>query len=133
MLRDGWILTGDVVTMSPDGFFTLIDRKRDVILASGFSIFPSEVEEAACQHPDIQECVVIGVPDAYRGETVKAYVVPRPGMWLTADEVQDHCAQRLAAYKVPKLVEMRDDLPRSIIGKPLRRVLREQHAVATGG
>ncbi|HEX6935182.1 MAG TPA: AMP-binding protein [Actinomycetes bacterium] len=130
MLRDGWILTGDVVTMSPDGFFTIIDRKRDVILASGFSIFPSEVEDAVCEHPDIAECVVVGVPDPYRGETVKAYVVPRPGTWLVADQVQDHCAERLAAYKVPKLVEVRDELPRNIIGKPLRRVLREQHMAA---
>jgi long-chain acyl-CoA synthetase len=131
MLHRGWILTGDVVTMSPDGFFTIIDRKRDVILASGFSIFPSEVEDVVGEHPDVQDCVVIGVPDPYRGETVKAYVVPRPGMWLTASQVQDHCAQRLAAYKVPKLVEMRDELPRNIIGKPLRRVLREEHAAGT--
>lgn len=130
MLRDGWICTGDIVTMSPDGFFSIIDRKRDVILASGFSIFPSEVEDAATEHPDIVECVVIGVPDDYRGETVKAYIVPRPGTWLCAEEVQDHCAQRLAPYKVPKLVEVRDELPRSIIGKPLRRVLREEHAAA---
>ncbi|MGH8969047.1 MAG: AMP-binding protein [Actinomycetes bacterium] len=128
MLHKGWILTGDVVTMGPDGFFTIIDRKRDVILASGFSIFPSEVEDAVCEHPDVAECVVIGVPDDYRGETVKACVVPRPGMWLVAEQVQDHCAQLLSAYKVPKLVEMRDELPRNIIGKPLRRVLREEHA-----
>lgn len=130
MLRDGWLLTGDIVTMSPDGFFTLVDRKRDIIVASGFSIFPSEIEDVVCEHPEVKECVVIGVPDDYRGETVKAYVVPQPGHWLIAEQVQDHCAARLAAYKVPKLVEVRDDLPRSIIGKPLRRVLREEHLAA---
>ena len=133
VLRDGWILTGDIVTMSPDGFFTIIDRKRDVILASGFSIFPSEVEDAICEHPEVAECVVVGVPDDYRGETVKAYVVPRHGTWLVPEQVIDHAAERLAAYKVPKLVEVRDELPRSIIGKPLRRVLLEEHLARSAG
>lgn len=128
MLRDGWILTGDVVTMSPDGFFTIIDRKRDIILASGFSIFPSEIEDVLLEHPDVADCVVIGVPDPYRGETVKAYVVPRAGRHIDEQHLEIHCEQRLSAYKVPKLFEVRDDLPRNIIGKPLRRVLREEHA-----
>jgi long-chain acyl-CoA synthetase len=127
MLRDGWLLTGDIAVMSPAGYFTVIDRKRDVINASGFSIFPSEIEDALLEHPSIAECAVVGVPDAYRGETVKAYVVSRPGTVLTLSEVEQYCAERLAAYKTPKLVEFREELPRNMLGKVLRRVLREEH------
>ncbi|MGH8868809.1 MAG: AMP-binding protein [Actinomycetes bacterium] len=127
MLRDGWLLTGDICVMSPGGYFTVIDRKRDVIMASGFSIFPSEIEDALLEHPGIAECAVVGVPDPYRGETVKACIVTGPGQVLTAYEVEQHCAARLTAYKVPKIVEFREDLPKNMIGKVLRRVLREEH------
>jgi long-chain acyl-CoA synthetase len=131
MLMGGWLRTGDIAVMSPDGFFTIIDRKRDVIVASGFSIYPSEIEDVIRLHPAVEDCAVIGVPDEYRGETVKACVVVRQGMRLTEAELRQHCAAQLTGYKVPKIYEMRADLPRNMLGKVLRRILREEHALAT--
>ncbi|MQA86613.1 MAG: AMP-binding protein [Streptosporangiales bacterium] len=127
VLHFGWIRTGDVAMMSPDGYFTLIDRKRDVIMVSGFSVFPSEIEDVILEHPAVKDCAVIGVPDQYRGENVKAYVILSPGHDLTTEELKEHCARYLVAYKVPRLVEVREDLPRNMLGKVLRRVLREEH------
>jgi len=127
MTRDGWLLTGDIAVMSPGGYFTVIDRKRDVIVASGFSIFPSEIEDVLMEHAGVADCAVIGVPDPYRGETVKACLVTHPGQVVTAGELEAHCVQRLAPYKVPKIMEFRDDLPRNMLGKVLRRVLRDEH------
>ncbi|NUR29077.1 MAG: AMP-binding protein [Catenulispora sp.] len=127
-LRNGWLYTGDIAVMSPDGYVTLIDRKRDVVIASGFSIYPSEIEDVLREHPAVYDAAVIGVPDAYRGETVKAVVQLAEGMSVTAAELDVFCHQHLAPYKVPKLFAFRDDLPRNMIGKVLRRVLREEHA-----
>lgn len=127
VLRGGWVHTGDIAFMSPDGFFTLIDRKRDVIMVSGFSVFPSEIEDVIRTHPAVQDCAVIGIPDQYRGETVKACVIVEPGYGLTDEDLQAHCARHLVNYKVPSLVEARDELPRNMLGKVLRRVLREEH------
>jgi long-chain acyl-CoA synthetase len=128
MLRDGWLHTGDIAMMDEDGFVTIVDRKRDVILASGFSIFPSEIEDVLAEHPAVEECAVVGVPHFYRGETVKAYVVVRAGCEdVSEDELRRFCAHRLVAYKVPAQVEFRPDLPRNLIGKVLRRVLRAEH------
>jgi long-chain acyl-CoA synthetase len=123
---DGYLRTGDISVMDADGYFSIIDRKKEMIIAGGFNVYPSEVEAVLYRHPAVAECAVAGVPDAYRGETVKAYVVVRPGLELTTDEVIAHCRRELAAYKVPKLVEFRADLPRTMIGKVLRRVLVEQ-------
>lgn len=123
----GWVRTGDIAFMSPDGFFTLIDRKRDVIMVSGFSVFPSEIEEIIREHRSIEDCAVIGVPDSRRGEAVTACVVVREGSELTEDGLRAHCAERLVNYKVPTRVEFRDDLPRNMLGKVLRRVLRDEH------
>ncbi|WP_063774176.1 AMP-binding protein [Streptacidiphilus rugosus] len=128
MLHDHWLFTGDIAVMSPDGFVTVIDRKRDVIIASGFSIFPTEIEEVLLAHPAVADAAVVGVPDAYRGETVKACVIVRPGSRLTERSLIEYCAARLTGYKVPKIVEFRvDPLPRNMLGKVLRRVLRDEH------
>jgi long-chain acyl-CoA synthetase len=123
LLDDGWLLTGDVAAMDDDGFFRIVDRKKDLIIAGGFNIYPAEVESVIGGLDGVAECVVAGLPDRYRGETVKAYVVCRDGVELTADAVQDHCAARLSAYKVPKVVDFRDELPRTAVGKALRRTL----------
>ena len=128
MLHDGWLFTGDIAVMSPDGYVTVIDRKRDVIIASGFSVFPSEVEEVLLAHPAVADAAVVGVPDSYRGETVKACVIVREGCGLSERTLIGYCSERLAAYKVPKIVEFRvDPLPRNLLGKVLRRVLRDEH------
>ncbi|WP_344668028.1 AMP-binding protein, partial [Catenulispora yoronensis] len=136
-LRNGWLYTGDIGVMSPDGYVTLIDRKRDVVIASGFSIYPSEVEDVLREHPAVYDAAVIGVPDAYRGETVKAVVQVAEGMGggvgVSAEELDVFCHQHLAPYKVPKIFVFRDELPRNMIGKVLRRVLREEDAVERGG
>ncbi|MFC1412579.1 AMP-binding protein [Streptacidiphilus sp. N1-12] len=127
MLHDGWLFTGDIAVMGPDGYVTVIDRKRDVIIASGFSVFPSEIEEVLLAHPAVADAAVVGVPDAYRGETVKACVIVREGARLTEGALIGYCAERLTAYKVPKIVEFRvDPLPRNLLGKVLRRVLRDE-------
>ncbi|MEY9966117.1 long-chain acyl-CoA synthetase [Streptacidiphilus sp. MAP12-16] len=129
MLHDGWLFTGDIAVMSPDGYVTVIDRKRDVIIASGFSVFPSEIEDVLLAHPAVAEAAVVGVPDAYRGETVKACVIVREGSRLTEGALIAYCAERLTGYKVPKIVEFRSDpLPRNLLGKVLRRVLRDEQA-----
>ena len=130
MLHDGWLHTGDIAVMDADGFVTIVDRKRDVILASGFSIFPTEIEDVLAEHPAVAECAVAGVPHFYRGETVKAFVVLEPGASVSEDELRGFCSARLAAYKVPSSFEFRADLPRNMLGKVLRRVLRDEHKAA---
>ena len=123
---DGYVLTGDVAVMDEDGFFSIVDRKKELIIAGGFNIYPSEVEEVLFGMPGVADAVVIGVPDKYRGETVKAFIVKAAGSDMTADDVTAHCAASLAAYKVPKLIEFRKELPRTVVGKVLRRVLVEE-------
>src|SRR4051812_750052 len=130
---DGYILTGDVAVMDEDGFFAIVDRKKELIIAGGFNIYPSEVEEVLFQLPGVQDAVVIGVPDKYRGETVKAFIVKAPGAKLTEDDVIAEASGSLSAYKVPKLVEFRDELPRTTVGKVLRRVLVEEERAKAAG
>ncbi len=125
-LRDGWLYTGDIAVRDEDDYFFIVDRKKDMIIAGGFNIYPREIDEVLFKHPKVQEGVSVGISDKYRGETVKAYVVLKPGETATAEEIVTFCAERLAAYKVPKLVEFRDSLPKSVIGKVLRKVLREE-------
>ena len=132
--EDGYLLTGDVAVMDEDGFFSIVDRKKELIIAGGFNIYPSEIEEVLFGLDGVADAVVIGVPDKYRGETVKAFVVRASGSSLSEDEVVAHCAKNLTAYKVPKLVEFRDALPRTVVGKVLRRVLvEEERAKAEAG
>ncbi len=128
VIHDGWLRTGDVVRMDADGFFYMIDRRKDMIDVSGFKVLPREVEEVLLMHPKIREAVVAGVPDAYRGETVKAYVVLRAGEHASQEEIVEFCRLHLAAFKVPRKVDFRDELPKSMVGKYLRRVLIEQEA-----
>jgi long-chain acyl-CoA synthetase len=132
LLGDGWLLTGDIAQMDEDGFFTIVDRKKDLVIAGGFNIYPAEVETVILGLQGVADCCVIGLPDRYRGETVKAYVVLRPGAELTEDAVRDHCAAVLSAYKVPRAVEFRDDLPRSAVGKALRRLLVAEEMAKEG-
>jgi long-chain acyl-CoA synthetase len=124
VLHDGWLYTGDVARKDADGYYYIVDRKKDMIIAGGYNIYPREVEEVLWEFPKIMEAAVIGVPDSYRGETVKAFVVLQPGVSATADEIIAFCRERLAAYKVPRLVVFRDSLPKSGVGKYLRRALR---------
>ncbi len=133
VLHDGWLRTGDVARMDADGYFTIVDRRKEMIDASGFKVFPREVEEVLLLHPAVREAVVAGVPDAYRGETVKAFVVLRPGHAATAEEVTAFCRLHLAAFKIPRQVEFRAELPKSLVGKYLRRVLVEQERSRVDG
>ena len=133
VLHDGWLRTGDIARMDEDGFFYAIDRRKDMIDASGFKVLPREVEEVLLMHPKIHEAVVAGVPDAYRGETVKAFVVLRPGEHASADEIIDFCRLHLAPFKVPRKVDFRTELPKSMVGKYLRRVLVQEEAGASEG
>jgi long-chain acyl-CoA synthetase len=126
VLQDGWLLTGDMAVMDEEGYFSIVDRKKDLIIAGGFNIYPREVEEVLYEHPKILEVCVAGVPDSYRGEVVKAFVVLRSGEQATADEIREFAKTRLAAYKVPRSVEFRDELPKTLIGKVLRRALVEE-------
>ena len=130
-MRDGWFYTGDIATMDEDGYFTIVDRKKDMILASGLNVYPREVEEVLYEHPAVLEAGVIGVPDPYRGESVKAYVVLKPGASATAEELEAYCREHLSAYKVPHAFEFRDTLPKSGVGKVLRRVLVEEERQRT--
>ncbi len=133
VLCDGWLHTGDLAVQDEDGFFRVVARKKDVIIASGYNVYPHEIEEVLQEHPAVREAAVIGVPNAYRGETVKAFVVLRAGQGATEEEIIAFSRRRLAPYKVPKIVEFREDLPRTLIGKVLRRALRqEQQPAATG-
>ena len=124
--EEGWLHTGDIARMDEEGYFYIVDRKKDIIIASGYNIIPREVEEVLYMHPKVLEAVVAGVPDPYRGETVKAYIVLKPGEQATEEEIIAFCREHLAPYKVPKLVEFRSELPKSQVGKFLRRVLVEE-------
>ncbi len=125
-LRDGWLYTGDIATMDEDGYFYIVGRKKEMIIAGGYNIYPIEVEEVIYQHPAVAEACVFGVPDPYRGETVKAAVVLKDGAHATEEELIDWCQERLAKYKVPRSVEFREQLPKSTVGKILRRKLVEE-------
>jgi len=126
VLRGGWLLTGDMAVMDGEGYFQIVDRKKDLIIAGGFNVYPREVEEVLSEHPKIEEVCVAGVPDSYRGEVVKAFVVLRQGEEVTTEEIRSFAKERLAAYKVPRAVEFRDELPKTLIGKVLRRALVEE-------
>jgi long-chain acyl-CoA synthetase len=129
---DGWLYTGDIAKMDDDGYFYIVDRKKDLIIASGYNIVPREVEEVLFMYPKVQEAVVVGIPHSVRGETVKAYVVLKEGQAASADEIIGFCKQNLAAYKVPTVVEFRSELPKSMVGKFLRRVLLEEEKQKMG-
>ncbi len=122
-----WLYTGDIGRMDEDGYFYIVDRKKELIKPGGFQVWPREVEEAISDHPKVLEVGVAGIPDPYRGETVKAWVVVKEGETLTEDEVKEFAKEKLAKYKVPTHVEFRDELPKTTVGKILRRELVRQH------
>ncbi len=126
VLRDGWLYTGDMACMDEDGFFYIVDRKKDMIKTKGENVYPREVEEVLFQHPKVQDAVVVGIPDHFSGEIIKAYLVLKEGESATDGEVVTFCKERLAKFKVPKAVEFRTELPKTIIGKVLRRVLLDE-------
>ncbi len=126
VLSDGWFLTGDIAKMDEDGYFYIVDRKKDMINVGGFKVYPREVEDLLFEHPDIKEAGVVGIPDQFSGEAVKAFVVLKdPSKKTTEQEVVDFCMKRIAKFKVPKEVEFVPELPKTLIGKVLRRKLRE--------
>jgi len=123
---DGWMRTGDIASMDEQGYFYIVDRKKDMILSAGYNVYPREVEEVLYQHPKVQEAAVIGLPDGIRGERITAYIKLVPGETATPAEIRGFCRERLAPYKQPRKVIFRDDLPKSLAGKVLRRQLREE-------
>ena len=127
-IKDGWLSTGDIVVQDEDDYFTIVDRKKDMIIAGGYNIYPREIDEVLYQHPKVADAVAVGIADDYRGETVKAFVVAKEGETLTEEEIIKFCKQKLAAYKAPKIVELRSELPKSAVGKILRNVLRDEEA-----
>jgi long-chain acyl-CoA synthetase len=129
-LRDGWLYTGDLATMDEDGYFYIVDRKKDMLISNGYNVYPREIEEVLYEHPKIMDVAAIGVPDAKKGEVVKVYVVPKQGETLESDEILAWCKGRLAPYKVPKQVQLTDSLPKTMVGKVLRRQLRTETAEA---
>lgn len=126
VLKDGWLFTGDMGYMDENGFFYIVDRKKDLIIAGGYNIYPREVEEVLYEHEAVLEAVVAGIPDPYRGETVKAYVVLKSSQELSEKELNAYCRKQLAAYKVPRIYEFRDELPKTAVGKILRRKLVDE-------
>jgi long-chain acyl-CoA synthetase len=124
--RERWLYTGDIARMDDDGYFYIVDRKKEMIIAGGYNIYPREVEEVLAEHPAVQEVSVAGVPDPHRGETVKAWIVLREGEAATEEEIVEWSKERLAKYKYPRTIEFRDELPKTMVGKVLRRVLVEE-------
>ncbi|MCM2534293.1 AMP-binding protein [Neobacillus pocheonensis] len=125
-IRDGWLHTGDIGKMDSDGYFYIVGRKKELIITGGFNVYPAEVEDVIYQHPAVLEACVYGVPDPYRGETIKVAIVVKKGAVLTGEEIQDWCRERLTRYKVPRIVEFRESLPKTAVGKILRRHLQEE-------
>ena len=133
VLRSGWLLTGDIARMDAQGYFYITERKKDMIIAEGFNVYPREIEECLLAHPAVSDAAVVGVRDRLRGERVHAFVVLQPDAAAAPAELRAHCRQRLAAYKVPRHIEMTDEIPTTVTGKKLRRILRERAGHTHGG
>jgi long-chain acyl-CoA synthetase len=125
-IRNGWLYTGDIATVDPDGYVSIVDRKKEMIIVSGFNVYPREVEEALATHPAVMDAAAIGVPHPIKGEEVKAFVVLKPGAKATAEDIRAHCEKYLAPFKRPKEIEFRDSLPKTLVGKTLRRQLAQE-------
>jgi long-chain acyl-CoA synthetase len=121
---EGWFKTGDIAVISEDGFVSIVDRKKDMVIVSGFNVYPNEIEDVVMTHPKVSACAVIGVPDERSGEAVKLFVVPRDAS-LTVDELKAFCRENFTGYKVPKHIVLKESLPMSPVGKILRRELRD--------
>jgi long-chain acyl-CoA synthetase len=126
VLKDGWLYTGDIGYMDPDGFFAVVDRKKDMVKVGGENVYPREVEEVLFQNPKVLDCVVAGVPDDKFVDRLKAYVVLKPGSTATSEEILDFCRGKLAKFKLPKEVAFKESLPKNMVGKMLRRLLVEE-------
>lgn len=131
--HDGWFLTGDIGKRDEEGYFYIVDREKDMIIAGGYNIFPREIEEVLYSHPKVKEACAAGIPHSYRGETVKAYLVLRDGERMDEEEIRQFCLENLARYKVPKMFEFRDELPKTMVGKVLRRALIEEEKAREKG
>lgn len=125
-IRNNWLYTGDIAYMDEEGYFYIVDRKKDLIITGGYNVYPREIDEVMLEHPKVKEAVSVGIPNETRGEVIKAYIVIKPGEKLTKSEIISFCREKLAGFKVPKQVEFREDLPKTIVGKVLRRALREE-------
>lgn len=128
MLRNGWLYTGDLARMDKDGFFTIVDRKKDMIISGGLNIFPTEIERVLCAHPAVEECAIVGVPDKRYGEKVAAYVVSSEGTEIDVEELRAYCQSKLAGYKVPRIITQCTELPKNLLGKVRRVELRSRAA-----
>ncbi len=131
-LRDGWLFTGDIAEMDADGYFKIVDRKKDMIIVGGFNVYPRDVEEVLFKHPKVLEATAAGIPDPKSGQRVKAYVVLKPGVTATVEELMEYCKENLTNYKRPTVIEFRDSLPKTMIGKVLRRYLVEEDMQKAG-
>jgi long-chain acyl-CoA synthetase len=132
VLRDGWLFTGDLTCMDAEGFFRIVDRKKDMIITGGMNVYPRDVEEPLYQHPKVKEAVAVGLPDDHWGEAVKVYIVLKDGEAATEQEMREYCQTQMARYKVPKYIEFRKELPKTLVGKFLRRkLIEEEQARAT--
>jgi long-chain acyl-CoA synthetase len=125
-IRDGWLLTGDIALMDEEGYFRIVDRKKDMINVSGFNVYPNELEDCIALHPDVAEVAVIGVPDEHSGESVRAYVVMKAGKTMTLDDLRNFCKKTLTGYKIPKQLVLKKELPKTPVGKILRKDLRAE-------
>jgi long-chain acyl-CoA synthetase len=131
-LKDGWLRTGDVAYQDEDGYVFIVDRTKDMIIAGGFNIYPRDIDEVLFKHPKVKDVITVGIPDEYRGETVKSFVQLVEGQTVTEEELRNFCREHLAAYKVPKFIEFRPELPRTTVGKALRRLLRDEEITKKG-
>ena len=125
-LKDGWIYTGDIATMDEDGYFYIVDRKKDMIITGGYNVYPRDIDEVFYMNPKVQEACAIGIPDVKRGESVKVFIVLKKGQTATAEEMIEFAKDNLATYKLPTEIEFRDDLPKTNVGKILRKELRAE-------
>jgi long-chain acyl-CoA synthetase len=125
-LRDGWCYTGDIATVDEDGYYYIVDRKKDMIITGGFNVYPRDIDEVFYRHPRVQEACTIGIPDRKRGENIKVFVVLKEGMTATKEELLDFCKTQLAKYKLPTEIEFRTELPKTNVGKILRKQLRAE-------
>ncbi len=126
VLKDGWLYTGDIAYRDEDGYIFIVDRSKDIIISGGFNIYPRDIDEVLIKHTQVKDVITVGIPDSYRGEMVKAFVQLIEGATVTEAELIDYCKERLAAYKVPREIAFRPSLPRTGVGKALRRLLRDE-------
>ena len=126
-LRDGWLFTGDLAKMDENGYFYLVDRKDDLIISSGFNVYPSEIETVLISHSKVEDAGIIGSPDRLRGENIVAYVVLKKDTEVDKKELLELCREQLSGYKIPKMIHFTDEIPKNSAGKPLRRMLRDEN------